>query len=224
MTREETQAVLALLRVAYPNFYKDLKKAEADEIINLWAAMFADDEPQIVTEAVKAMISTLRYPPTIADVKEKIRLITSPETMTEIEAWNLVYDAIQTSNYNAKENFNRLPLIIQKLVGSPNQLKEWAVMDADTVKSVIQSNFMRSYTARAKAEAQREMLPGSTKKLMLELSEKFKMIEEPKDEKHCERKVETEPVQQLSRLQQTRERVFPGRRLLQELSGLQENE
>ena len=173
MTREETKSILSVLKAGYPNFYKDLKKDDADQIINLWSAMFADDSPKIVVEAVKSLMCSLQFPPTIADVKQKIALITQPAHLTEIEAWNLVRASM--SYYSSGECFNRLPPILQKLVGSPGQLREWAVMDADTVDSVIQSNFMRSYKARIQSEKEYSLLPESTKNLIE--AAKAKMLE-----------------------------------------------
>jgi len=171
MTREETQAILAVLKAGYPNFYKDLKAADADRIIDLWAGIFKSDSALIVTEAVKSLMCTLKYPPAIADVKEKINMITQPEQLTEMEAWQIVRGAI--SYYGARENFERLPPIIQKVVGGASQLRDWAVMEAETVDSVIQSNFMRSYKARTTQEKERAMLPESTRELIAGLAERL---------------------------------------------------
>lgn len=168
MTREETKAILAVLKAAYPNFYKDMTKEDAKNTVDLWATMFADEKPQIVIEAVKSLICTLKYPPTIADVKEKIALITQPPAMTEIEAWDMVRRAI--SYYHANEAFTNLPPILQKIVGSPNQLREWALMDVETVNSVIQSNFMRSFRAKVAQEKEQSMLPESTKRLIHQIT------------------------------------------------------
>jgi len=171
MTREETKAILAILKAAYPNFYKDMTKDDARNTVDLWATMFADNPAPIVTEAVRALICTLKYPPTIADVKEKIAMITQPQVMTEMEAWDRVRGAI--SYYNATENFKNLPPLLQKIVGSPNQLREWALMDSDVVNSVIQSNFMRSYKVRAAQEREYAMLPESTKQLIQGIAAKM---------------------------------------------------
>ena len=164
MNREETKEILKVLRVGYPNFYKGLTKREADEIIDLWSTMFASEPLKIVIEAVKSLMCTLVYPPTIADVKSKIALITQPETMSEMEAWGRVKSAI--NYYAATESFAVLPPILKRIVGSPNQLREWAIMEAETVNSVVQSNFMRSYKAIAAQEKEYGMLPESTKRLM----------------------------------------------------------
>ena len=151
--------------------------------LNLWAMMFMDMPAKLVTEAVKALITTLKYPPTIADVNDKILLLTRPPDMTEQEAWNLVYKAIQSASYHAQENFDKLPPILQKLVGSPNQLREWAQMDTETLKSVVSSNFNRSYTARVKQEKEYQVLPQSNKQIIQGLVGKFNMpaLEEGED-------------------------------------------
>ena len=171
MNKIETASILAILKTAYPAFYKN--SDEINDAINLWAMMFQTDSPKIVTEAVKAMIITLKYPPTIADVKEKIRLITTPDQMTEFEAWGIVYNAISQSSYRAQEEFEKLPQNIKRLIGSPNQLKEWALMESETVNSVIQSNFMRSFKTALKNESDRAMLPESTKQLISGLAERM---------------------------------------------------
>lgn len=199
MTRDEVIAILAVLKIAYPAFYKTMSDEEIDDVINLWGIMFESDSAKIVTEAVKALICTLKYPPTIADVKEKIREITQPQTMTEMEAWDLVRQSI--SYYRAVENFNNLPPVIQKAIGSPNQLREWAQMEAETVNSVIQSNFIRSYRAKVAQENEFKMLPQSTKQLIAELSQKFSLTEGG-HEPQSKRAVNANKVQRLPWVQQ----------------------
>ena len=184
MNKQEMSVVMMILETAYPRFYADNSKDEKKAALDLWTAMFASNDANVVKEAVKAMIATLKYPPTIADVKDKVRLITKPETMTEIEAWNLVYGAIQNANYYAQECFDRLPLVLQKLVGSPNQLREWGMMDIGVISSVIQSNFMRSYATRVKNEEQIEALPDSAKSLMSKISKGFEMLKVKNYELH----------------------------------------
>lgn len=164
MDKVEAATILSILKIGYPNFYKDLKSEEIDNAIDLWSTMFANDSALVVTEAVKALMCTLKFPPTIADVKEKIALITQPEVMTEMEAWARVKGAM--SYYHAKECFDNLDPILQRLVGSPNQLREWAVMDTETINSVVQSNFMRSYKARVASEREYIALPESAKELI----------------------------------------------------------
>ena len=175
MTRQEALAVMAMLKTAYPNFYKDLSKEDINAAVSLWATMFSEEPIQVVTEAIKALMCTLKFPPTIADVKEKIAMITQPLMMTEMEAWSRVRGAI--SYYHANEAFANLPPMLRKIVGSPNRLREWAMMDSETVDSVIQSNFMRSYKAKVAQEKEYAMLPSSTKQLIAGLAQKLSLTE-----------------------------------------------
>lgn len=163
MTREETKAIMSILQSAYPRFYINQTKEDMAAALNLWSTMF-DEPAKLVTEAVKALLTTLVFPPTIADVKSKILLLTRPPDMTESEAWARVKKAI--SYYSAQENFDNLPPTLQKLVGSPNQLKEWATADLKTLDSVEGSNFKRSYTMRVKQEREYQVLPSSNKQII----------------------------------------------------------
>lgn len=160
MSKDEAIAILKILKVSYPQFYKQLSKEEGYEIIDLWHMMFENEDVRIVTQAVKLLIKTHTYPPTIADVQNKIDLLTkNQEDLSEMEAWNLVYKAICNSYYNAENEFNKLPVIIQKTIGSPKQLREWGQMQGDSVQSVVQSNFMRSYKMKLSKQKELEKIP-----------------------------------------------------------------
>ena len=169
MDRAETARTLAVLRAAYPNFYRGMGKAELEDIVDLWASMFEDDPFELVAGAVKAFIATDNkgFPPVIGVIKEKLRQISQPPMMTEQEAWQRVLKAIRDSAYRAREEFDALPPLLRSLVGSPQQLRDWGMMDETTVQSVVASNFMRSYRARVKYQADFDALPGDVKQLAL---------------------------------------------------------
>ena len=92
----------------------------------------------------------------------------------------MVWRAVQRSGYNSREEFNRLPDTLRRLVGSPEQLKAWSQMDADTVQSVIGSNFQRSYTARRKADADYNALPADVKQMLAGVTERMALHGEHK--------------------------------------------
>lgn len=172
MTREETIKVLAVLKAAYPAFYRGMKADELNGIVNLWASQFEGDDYKTVGAAVQAHIATdtKGYPPHIGAIKEAIRKITQPDEMSEMEAWGYVASALRNSGYNSVAEFDKLPPVVRRIVGSPSQLREWAMMDSDTVQSVVQSNFMRSYRARAQHEREYLALPENVRELMGQLA------------------------------------------------------
>lgn len=188
MTREETLKILAVLKAAYPSFYKGMPTQELEGIVALWTSMFADDDYRTVALSVKAYIATdvKGYPPHIGAIKDAVLKLTAPELMTELEAWEFVSRALRNSGYNAKKEFERLPELVQRLVGSPSQLREWALMETETVQSVVQSNFMRSYRARAAHEREFIALPSDVKVMLTELTAgmAFPQLEDAKEKLH----------------------------------------
>ena len=161
------QEVLAILKTAYPGFYRNTGREEAQAAVNLWLDLFADDPAPLVGAAVKALIATDEkgFPPHIGAVKAKLRQLSAPARSTEAEAWSRVLKAVSRGIYDSEPEFQALPPDLQRLVGSPRQLREWALMDSDTVNSVVASNFQRSYRARAAQQNQWDALPGDVKAL-----------------------------------------------------------
>lgn len=169
MTRDDTIKILSVLRGAYPAFYRDITKQEAESTIALWGSMFGEEPYELVSAAVKAFISSdgKGFPPAIGQIKERIRQITTPEEMTEQEAWSHVSKALRNSLYGSEEEFAKLPPEVQAVVHDPGQLRQWAMADVDEVQTVIASNFMRSFRAKQKANKEYMALPTEVKRLMI---------------------------------------------------------
>lgn len=168
MTEQEAAMVMALLKVAYPGYYRGAGEQEARAAVKMWAQMFAEDDASVVAAAVKAYIAAdvKGFPPSIGQVREKLRLLTQPEGIPEAEAWALVQRAVSRSGYHAKEEFDKLPDAVKSAVGSAGVLKEWAMAEIDDLSTVIQSNFMRAYRAKAKADAEYRAIPPDVRRML----------------------------------------------------------
>ena len=94
--------------------------------------------------------------------------------------------AVQNGIYGSQKEFDALPPVVQKCVGSPGQLKEWAMLDEDVVASVVASNFQRSYRARAAQAKEFLALPADVRKAMQQLGAglQLKSLEDRHGEKH----------------------------------------
>lgn len=160
-----------VLIAAYPQFYNRSDAEDLRKAVTLWAEMFKDDDVSIVKLALKALIATddKGFPPHIGAVKAKIRQLTQDEPLSETAAWALVSKAIRRSTYYSHEEFDKLPPVIQRVVHSPEQLREWAMAEGDSLETVIASNFQRSYREISRREQAFTALPsdiqGMTKKL-----------------------------------------------------------
>ena len=159
MTTEEVTKILSVLKVAYPNFYRNITKQEAIETINLYSEMFKNDDGKIVTIAVKELINTLQFPPTIADIKNKMLELTT-ERKTPSELWGEMEKALKDSIYHSEERFEELSPEVKKIVRSSAQLKEMAMMDSDVVHSVTKGQFFKQIEIiQKRIDDDKKMLP-----------------------------------------------------------------
>ena len=79
-----------------------------------------------------------------------------------------------------QEAFNKLPPDVRAVVGTPMQLKEWAMMESDVFASVVASNFQKAYRARAERARNDRKLPSDVKALVSALSDVLTLSDEPK--------------------------------------------
>ena len=165
MTLKETTGVLALLKAAYPNFYKDMAADDLRAVVRLWQKQFEDYDGQTVLNAVNALISERPegYPPTIGAVKQQAVKLNEAPLLPEGEAWALVSRAARNGAYGWKGEFEKLPPPVRKAVGSAEQLRIWAVMEENEVETVVASNFMRTYRRVMEQDRERQLLPGFVK-------------------------------------------------------------
>ena len=182
MTRRETGIIMDILATAYPRFYAGQDAPDPAKAVALWAEMFAEDDVALVAAAVKALIAAddKGFPPHIGSVKAKLRQITGARReLSESEAWNLIAAAVRNSGYEAAQEFAKLPPVLQRIVGSPATLREWAGMDSETLHSVVASNVQRSYKAISARERELEMLPGDVRQIVQQLAVKSGTQEQP---------------------------------------------
>ena len=172
MNRDQVVAILGTLRTAYPRFYSEMSKQEMFNTIDLWTEMFKHENPMLVTAAVKNLITTFKFPPTIADVKEAMYKLTKTEEETPAELWNAIRKAIQRSSYYAAEEFEALPELAKKYVGSPEQLREWAI-DMEYNDSVARGQFFKQIEIIKQREKENNLMLPETKEILKTLTSKM---------------------------------------------------
>lgn len=148
---------------SYPNY----KPNNISETVDVWYMMLSDYDYNLVAMALKAYIlsDTSGFTPSIGQLVSKIQTITKPHELSEMEAWSLVSKAIRNSGYNSVEEFAKLPPLVQKAVGLPDQLKIWA-LDENYNEQVISSNFMRCYRNELARNDELSKMPSEVKALI----------------------------------------------------------
>lgn len=180
MTPQETKRVLAVLAAAYPQFYANKPKADIDIAVNLWARQFADTDYNLVGAAVDAFIAsdTKGFPPAIGQIKEQIMRMYERENglPSETEAWAMVKRAVRNGYYGYPKEWAKLPKIVQECIGEKEMLRDWSDLPTETIDSVVASNFMRTYRAKAEKEREYQKLPERVKVLFAKLDTVDKLL------------------------------------------------
>lgn len=165
MTREEAKKLVRIVVSSYPNY----KPTNLTDTVDVWTLMLEEFSYQQVAAALKAYIlsDTSGFAPSIGQLIDKVQTIhdTNPQ-LNEMQAWALVSKALKNGTYGAQEEFDKLPPTVQKAVGSPSQLRNWAVTDEESIENVIQSNFMRTYRVICQREKEISKMPTDIKAIM----------------------------------------------------------
>jgi hypothetical protein len=160
--------MLTLLKTAYPRYYKDTTKEEAQNTIYLYQTMFKDEDIELILIAIKELINTFQYPPTIADIKNKmysLQHINNPLKDNNY-LWDIFSKACSHSAYNSQKEYDKLPLILQRFAGSPQRLFTYSQLQASEFETVIKGQFLKQIEIlKAREKEEEQMLPDVRKEL-----------------------------------------------------------
>ena len=164
MTEGEAKKLFAVMTVAYPNYRID----DIEYTAKIWADFLGGYSYEQANMALRAYITTdtSGFAPNIGQLLDKLHAIQNPQELNEMEAWSLVSKALRNGYYGAAEEFNNLPPLVQKAVGSPDNLRNWSQTDVKAIETVIQSNFIRSYVAIVKREYEIKKMPADVQALI----------------------------------------------------------
>lgn len=169
MTRDEIKQLLMRIQTVYPNW-----KPQTDLrfVVETWNEYLFDYSYEQMLLALKAFIATdtSGFAPNIGQLIEKARMISCPEEMNEMEAWALVSKALRNGYYGAEEEFKKLPPLIQKAVGQPSQLRQWAQTESSSIENVVQSNFLRTYRSVVNRSNEVARMPVEIRKMIEDIN------------------------------------------------------
>jgi hypothetical protein len=164
VTREETVKIIRIICGSFPNF----KPSDLSETVDIWNMMLDEYTYNQIAGALKSYIlsDSTGFAPSIGQLIEKVKTIEEPAQLNETEAWGLVSKAIRNGYYGAVEEFSKLPPLVQKAVGTPDNLRNWSQTNLESVETVIQSNFLRAYRVEAQRAAEISKMPSGIKTMI----------------------------------------------------------
>ena len=174
MNQEQFKTLVKGMKAVYPQptFIPD------NDAMLVWYNLLKDLSYEQVSVAIQKHMMQNKFPPTIADIREKASELIKEETdeLSETEAWSIVWKAICKSSYNSEEEYAKLPDDIKKVVGSHGQLRSWAI-DENFNQAVESSNFKRDYRNYMQQKREKSKLPERFNNLRLNEKETEKIGE-----------------------------------------------
>lgn len=166
MKAQEMLKVLAYVRELYPTFLNGRNEAS---IFKIWLELFDNETYEEMVTALNAYAcrDAKGFPPPIGAIKELVWQQRN-ERMSEQTAWELVKQQFAASSAHPRENFEKLPPMVQACVGTPTTLMKWGQLDESELETVIASNFKRSYRESVSRKREHDVLPQSLQTLYAE--------------------------------------------------------
>ena len=165
MTIQEVKKLLFAINAAFPNY----KPQNPEETALIWADLLGDQDANNIFAAFKVYTRTDKsgFAPSVGQLIQGAKDL-QDKTSNELsasEAWGIVYKAICRSGDNAQEEYDKLPPEVQKAVGSPGQLRSWA-MDDHFNEGVASSWFRRAYETILERKRNDALIPADVKRAL----------------------------------------------------------
>ena len=75
MNKQEATRLLALIKLSYPNAYRDMDDASKKATVNMWHMSFPEVPYQIMEQAFNHFRMLSKFPPTVAEMVDELRHI-----------------------------------------------------------------------------------------------------------------------------------------------------
>lgn len=153
MTQAEVTELLFAIQSFYPNWNNKLDK---DTIVKMYSRIY---KPFPLDQCLAALDDYVRtdttgFAPVPGQLIGRINKVNTPKLLNSEEAWNLVFKALGNSIYHADEEFDKLPKLVKKTIGSSIYLRELASLPTAQIQSVEKSQFIKVYVKECEDEIQ----------------------------------------------------------------------
>ena len=166
MTLVETTTLLQTIAAMWP-----ASQFRSDEMtVRVWHKMLDDLPGAVVSAAVERMASMLKFPPTIADIREAVANATQDAqgTLSAAEAWRKVTKAI--SNYGYYRPDEARAFLGEDIWRAVEMVGGWSdICISEDPETVISAQFERRYSTMLKQKSDMIQIPASVNENMQRL-------------------------------------------------------
>lgn len=180
VSEKTIKETLTILKLTYPNSFKDLSKEEALLMINLWKKDFENDDEEIFKQAIARLRQKSKYLPSIAEIKSEIAILSVGDLQLNAEKeWELVLQAVRKWGTLDNVGFEKITMDTIKAIGQrrlelietaniPFMKKEFIEIwnnKRDGIKKIYTQNVLTS------KEAIQKQLLEEDRRLLLDIGE-----------------------------------------------------
>ena len=174
MTKDEVITLIQTIIVIYP-----ASTVKADELtVNVWHEMLRDLPGEVVSAATKRMCSTLKFPPSIADIRENVaQAVKEAKGIPSAgDAWAKVSKALSWYGYYRPEEARKA--LGEQIWRAVEMVGGWREL-CEGETAILSAQFERRYNAMVQQDMNRVQIPASVndemKKLVGDLTETLKL-------------------------------------------------
>jgi hypothetical protein len=169
MNRKE---IINLLGIATANF-PNLQQKEMKPTAILWEKALADLSYEVAEQSLIKVLSTSKFFPTVADIREAAAQITEPRTIDAMEAWGLIGEAIRKFGYyRQKEAMEFLPDDVREMV----KRFTWRDLCLSENPETLRAQFRMAWETQSKRRNEMKAIPAQIRELIEDTSKGMKML------------------------------------------------
>lgn len=165
--------IINLLAIATANF-PTMQERDMKPTAILWEKSLSDIPYDIAEKALIKVLSTSRFFPTIAEIREAAVQITHPRTLDAIEAWSLINQAIRKYGYyREKEGLESLPPEVAEMA----KRFSWRELCLNENPDTLRAQFRMAWETQSKRKKEVMALPTEIRTMIDGLASNMKMLE-----------------------------------------------
>lgn len=170
MTDKEVGNIFLLAMANFPH----LQEKNMKPTLMLWKEMLTDLPYAVALPGMKKLLSTAKFFPSIAEIREACTAMTEPRQLTHDEAWRMVLDAVSKySSYKELEGLASLPPMVRDVARNIG----WREICMSEQPDVIRGQFRQAWEAHSAREKEMRVLPSDVRVLVGNLGDILKLPE-----------------------------------------------
>ncbi|MDA3731551.1 replicative helicase loader/inhibitor [Niameybacter massiliensis] len=138
MTKEQCVELLVMIKSCHPKFELQIYQKDNNytEACKYWIAFLIELDYNMALIAIRKLINTSKWVPTIADIKEAYAELLLPEVVDDEKAWGLVINAIGKYGgiYAQDKAMEELPLQVREAVKWVGGIKAISMCPTESIE------------------------------------------------------------------------------------------